>query len=133
MEWDGINKRRFIRVNFPYTIHLRSDNNVVISAYTEDVSSGGIRVVVKKKLAYDVVRQLCGEKQANSAQEYFNTTFRYNIPFSPSKSDNCTLYGLLVLEDARGIDVPFFALLKSVVIYIVYSWLGELSTKSLYQ
>ena len=37
-------------------------------------------LVVKKKLAYDVVRQLCGEKQANSAQEYFNTTFSKKMP-----------------------------------------------------
>ena len=58
MEWDGINKRRFIRINFPYTIHLHWNSDVSVSAYTEDVSSGGIRVVVKKKLEVSTVLDL---------------------------------------------------------------------------
>ena len=37
-------------------------------------------LVVKKKLAYDVVEQLYDKKQANSAQEYFDTTFSKKMP-----------------------------------------------------
>jgi len=37
-------------------------------------------LVVKKKLAYDVVEQLHDKKQANSAQEYFDVTFSKKMP-----------------------------------------------------
>lgn len=58
MEWDGINKRRFLRIDFPYTIHLRCDSDISISAYTEDINLGGIRVVVKKKFEVSTVLNL---------------------------------------------------------------------------
>jgi tyrosyl-tRNA synthetase len=37
-------------------------------------------LAVKKRLAYDVVQQLHGEEQANSAQEYFDVTFSKKMP-----------------------------------------------------
>lgn len=48
--WDGINRRRYLRVEFPYTIHIYSTQGKPISTYTEDISSGGVRVVTQQKL-----------------------------------------------------------------------------------
>ncbi len=50
MKWDGINRRRFLRTKFPYTVHIYSPTGEPISTYTEDISIGGIRVVIKNKL-----------------------------------------------------------------------------------
>jgi len=58
MDWDGLNKRRFIRLNFPYTIHLYPENEASLSAYTEDIGSGGIRVVLREKVEVGTVLDL---------------------------------------------------------------------------
>jgi len=50
-EWDGLNRRRAVRAQVPYTIHIFSAKGKPIATYTEDLSTGGIRVVVQKKLA----------------------------------------------------------------------------------
>jgi len=50
MEWDKINKRRFLRVKFPYTVHIRTKEGKDISAYTENMSRGGIGLILKDKL-----------------------------------------------------------------------------------
>jgi c-di-GMP-binding flagellar brake protein YcgR len=49
MEWDGVNRRRFIRVVFPYTVHIKLIDGQKISTYTEDISMGGIKVVINQK------------------------------------------------------------------------------------
>jgi hypothetical protein len=43
-------KRRFIRLQFPYTIEILPDGKPKISTYTEDISEGGIGVVIKESL-----------------------------------------------------------------------------------
>ncbi len=53
VEWDGINRRRFIRRKFPYTVHLYREEGEPISTYTEDISGCGIRVTIKRKLNID--------------------------------------------------------------------------------
>ncbi|MCP4652479.1 MAG: PilZ domain-containing protein [Candidatus Omnitrophica bacterium] len=50
MNWDGINRRRFLRAEFPYTIHIFSQKGRSISTYTEDISGGGVKVVVREQL-----------------------------------------------------------------------------------
>ncbi len=50
MEKDELNKRRFIRVNFPFTIHINPSDGVPISTYTEDISEGGVKVFIAEKL-----------------------------------------------------------------------------------
>ena len=49
-KWDGINRRRGIRAQFPYTIHIHPSGGKPISTYTEDIASGGVRVVIQQKL-----------------------------------------------------------------------------------
>ena len=49
--WDGANRRRFVRVDFPYTIHIYSANGKPISTYTDDISKGGVKVITQQNLA----------------------------------------------------------------------------------
>ncbi|UCD15281.1 MAG: PilZ domain-containing protein [Candidatus Omnitrophota bacterium] len=44
------NKRRFIRFNFPYTINIYPSRKKMISTYTENISEGGVNVVIKEKI-----------------------------------------------------------------------------------
>ena len=50
MSWDKIDRRRFVRIKFPFTIHLYPTGKPPISAYTEDISAGGIKVTVHQEL-----------------------------------------------------------------------------------
>ncbi len=47
---DSVDRRRFIRVKFPFTVHIYIPEKLAISAYTEDISEGGIKVTIKEKL-----------------------------------------------------------------------------------
>lgn len=50
-EWNGLNRRRFIRVKYPFTIHIYPSQDKPISAYTEDISEEGVGVTLKQELA----------------------------------------------------------------------------------
>jgi c-di-GMP-binding flagellar brake protein YcgR len=50
MQRDSIDRRRSLRVNFPFTIHLFIPQALAVSAYTEDISEGGVKVTIKEKL-----------------------------------------------------------------------------------
>ncbi|MFH1767624.1 MAG: PilZ domain-containing protein [Candidatus Omnitrophota bacterium] len=58
MAWDRVNKRRFVRVEFPYTIHIITEKGKEISCYTEDISCGGAMVVIKERLEILSIIQL---------------------------------------------------------------------------
>ncbi len=45
---DKIDRRRFLRIKFPFTIHLYPIGEAPISAYTEDISPGGIKVAIRQ-------------------------------------------------------------------------------------
>ena len=48
--WDGLNRRKFPRVNYPCLItirHSHSDPEVILT-HTENVGVGGVSVIVKK-------------------------------------------------------------------------------------
>ncbi len=51
--WDGLNRRRFPRVNYPCQIIVRNeqDQKDVILAHTENIGVGGVCVILKKGLA----------------------------------------------------------------------------------
>ncbi|MCF7908499.1 MAG: PilZ domain-containing protein [Candidatus Omnitrophica bacterium] len=51
MQWDGINRRRFVRVQYPFTVHIYVPGEPPISSYTEDISTGGIKVTIKQVIA----------------------------------------------------------------------------------
>jgi len=51
MQWDGINRRRFIRLNYPFTIHIYLPGKPAISTYTEDISEGGVKVTIKEDIS----------------------------------------------------------------------------------
>ncbi len=50
ISWDGINRRRFIRVKYPFTVHIYLPGESPISTYTEDISVGGVRVTIKQEI-----------------------------------------------------------------------------------
>ena len=50
MQRDSVDRRRFIRVEFPFTIHIYQSKQLAISAYTEDISEGGVKVTIKESL-----------------------------------------------------------------------------------
>lgn len=50
-KWDGLNRRKFPRVNYPCLVVIRNDSeddNDVILTHTENVGIGGICVILKK-------------------------------------------------------------------------------------
>lgn len=50
IRWDNINRRRFIRVDYPFTIHIHTFEGPTYSAYTENVSAGGVMVTLMEEL-----------------------------------------------------------------------------------
>jgi len=50
MNWDGKERRRFIRVKFPCEITIKGQNKHTLSSHTENVSLGGIRAILAEKL-----------------------------------------------------------------------------------
>lgn len=49
-EYDNINKRRFIRGRFPFTVHVVPVGKPPISAYTENISEVGVKVTITEEL-----------------------------------------------------------------------------------
>lgn len=58
MSWDRIDRRRFIRIKFPFTIHIYSSGKPPISAYTENISEGGVKVTIHQQLKVSSVVDL---------------------------------------------------------------------------
>jgi len=58
MQRDSIDRRRFIRVEFPFTIHIYQPQQLAISAYTEDISEGGVKVTIKESLSIGAMVEL---------------------------------------------------------------------------
>ena len=50
MSWDSSERRKFVRVKFPCEIVLPGSEQEVISTKAENISAGGIRVLIKEKL-----------------------------------------------------------------------------------
>ena len=50
MTWSGKERRRAIRVEYPYTITIHTPQASVISTYTENFSAEGIKVVMRENL-----------------------------------------------------------------------------------
>lgn len=50
MSLDEIDRRRFLRIKFPFTIHLYPAGKAPISAYAENISAGGVRVTIREEL-----------------------------------------------------------------------------------
>jgi len=52
MSWDGINKRKFPRANYPCLLIVRKDhdNPEAMLTHTENISVGGVCVILKKDL-----------------------------------------------------------------------------------
>ena len=50
--WDGVDRRRFIRAEYPCLIKLRKDTppEQAILTHTEDISLGGVSVIVRQKI-----------------------------------------------------------------------------------
>lgn len=52
MNWDGINKRKFPRANYPCLLIVRKDHNnpEAMLTHTENLGVGGVGVILKKDL-----------------------------------------------------------------------------------
>ncbi|MBF0486318.1 MAG: PilZ domain-containing protein [Candidatus Omnitrophica bacterium] len=51
MGWEGLNRRKFPRAKFPCLIKiLRSDGQDAILTHTENISIGGVCVIIKRQL-----------------------------------------------------------------------------------
>ncbi|MDP2923787.1 MAG: PilZ domain-containing protein [Candidatus Omnitrophota bacterium] len=50
MDYSGIEKRRFIRARFPCKITIYAHSQRIISTHTENISAGGIRVIIGEKI-----------------------------------------------------------------------------------
>jgi c-di-GMP-binding flagellar brake protein YcgR len=50
--WDGVDRRRFVRVEYPCLITIRKGISTPqsILTHTEDISIGGVRVIIRKRL-----------------------------------------------------------------------------------
>jgi c-di-GMP-binding flagellar brake protein YcgR len=50
MDYQGIEKRRFIRARFPCKVTIYTPSRHDIFTHTENISAGGIRVVIPEKI-----------------------------------------------------------------------------------
>ena len=50
MSWNGKEKRRFVRAKFPCKIIVNTPEEYTIVSHTEDIGTGGIRVIIPDKL-----------------------------------------------------------------------------------
>ena len=50
--WDGMERRKFPRVQYPCLITLRKETppSISILTHTENISVGGVRVIIAKKI-----------------------------------------------------------------------------------
>lgn len=55
MSWEGIEKRRFVRANFPCTIVIHAPKEHTVSTHTENIGAGGIRVLIEERLDIGVI------------------------------------------------------------------------------
>lgn len=50
IDYRGIEKRRFIRAQFPCIIKIYTFHEHIITTHTENISAGGVRVIIEEKL-----------------------------------------------------------------------------------
>ena len=50
MDWEGIEKRRFVRANFPCKIAIYTPAQHILASHTENIGAGGVRVILEEKL-----------------------------------------------------------------------------------
>ncbi|MCK9572843.1 MAG: PilZ domain-containing protein [Candidatus Omnitrophica bacterium] len=50
MDYQGMEKRRFVRAKFPCSISIHTLHEHIITTYTENISAGGVRVIIEEKL-----------------------------------------------------------------------------------
>ena len=51
MSWDFVERRNFVRVKLPCTITLFQPRDLTLGCHTENISAGGIRVLIQKRLS----------------------------------------------------------------------------------
>jgi c-di-GMP-binding flagellar brake protein YcgR len=50
MSWNGVEKRRFVRANFPCKILVYTPQERTISTHTENIGAGGVRVLIEERM-----------------------------------------------------------------------------------
>lgn len=50
MDWEGKERRKFVRGDLPCKVFIYVPQGHIISSYTEDISQGGARVLLEERL-----------------------------------------------------------------------------------
>ena len=50
MSWNGVEKRNFIRANFPCKIIIYTPSEHTLVSHTENIGAGGVRVIIEESL-----------------------------------------------------------------------------------
>ena len=58
MEWNGQEKRHFVRAEFPCKIALHTPCQHIIVSRTSNISAGGLRVIINEKLGLSSLVEL---------------------------------------------------------------------------
>ena len=58
MVWDDLNRRKSIRVDYPFTIHIYIPEEPPISAYTENVNESGVGVTIMREVEVNSIVKL---------------------------------------------------------------------------
>ncbi|MBD3263617.1 MAG: hypothetical protein GF375_00765 [Candidatus Omnitrophica bacterium] len=58
MGWKGVEKRRFVRAQFPCRIIIHTPSEHVVSSHTENIGAGGIRVIIQENLDISTIVDL---------------------------------------------------------------------------
>ena len=50
MSWNGSEKRRFVRADFPCKITIHTPQAHIVTSHTENIGAGGIRIIIEEKI-----------------------------------------------------------------------------------
>ena len=99
--WDGVDRRKFVRAEYPCLITVRKSEQPqeAILTHTEDISVGGVRAIIRRKLQMLIevelridlkdmlppivfLGQVCRVKELPSAQQNKAPRYETGIRFS---------------------------------------------------
>ncbi len=90
MVWNGIEKRRFVRANFPCKIIISTPDKHTIVTHTENIGAGGVRVIIDEKLEVSSIVGL--EISLDNEQITSQSRIVWAIETENSSSQNKPLY-----------------------------------------
>ncbi|UCD16064.1 MAG: PilZ domain-containing protein [Candidatus Omnitrophota bacterium] len=58
MEWEGVERRKYVRIKFPCKIFIFTPQQHIISTHTENISMGGIKIAIEEELEISSIIEL---------------------------------------------------------------------------